>query len=259
MVSATQPLAHLPSDVCDADLDLQTQILVVDDDAGIRSLTAEFLTTNGFQVATAADGDAMAAAMNTQQFDLVLLDIMMPGKDGLSILRGLDPASAPAVILMSVMGSDVDRIVGLEMGADDYLAKPFNPREMLARIRAVLRRRRATSNRATATVATAPICWRFDGYTLEPDARLLVGPDSKDIMLTDGEFQLLLTFVERPRRVLSRDALLDYARGENAEQFDRAIDVQISRLRKKLEHGGGEMIRTVRGEGYLFVPHVARG
>jgi two-component system OmpR family response regulator len=182
---------------------------------------------------------------------------MMPKEDGLSALRRLQHDDGPPVIMLSAVGSDVDRIVGLELGADDYLAKPCNPRELLARIRTVLRRRQKEEP-ATPVAEGTREGLRFAGWRINLDARLLYDPDDQLIALTDGEFRLLKAFVERPRRVLTRDQLLDFARGEDTEHYDRAIDVQVSRLRRKLSEGrdGAELIRTVRNEGYLFVPSV---
>ena len=239
-------------------MDLSTRLLIVDDDAGIRDLTTEFLASHGFVVESVPDGPAMRAALARDHYDLVVLDVMMPGEDGLSILRSLDRMNGPAVIMHSVIGQEVDRIVGLEMGADDYLAKPANPRELLARIRAVLRRGRG----APAPVASVRSFLRFSGWRVDRAARELFDPDDVLINLTDGEFRLLLTLIEHPRRVLTRDFILDHSRGVNAEQFDRAIDVQVSRLRRKLSRddgrGGEELIRTVRNEGYLFTADVER-
>lgn len=239
-------------------VDTATRLLVVDDDPGIRELTAGFLSAHGYLVAMAANGAEMRAALARERYDLVVLDVMMPGEDGLAILRSLDRATAPAIIIMSVIGEEVDRIVGLEMGADDYVAKPANPRELLARIRSVLRRKSA----AVEGVATAPqrSYLRFAGWRLDPVGRQLFDPDDVVINLSDGEFRLLLALVEHPRRVLSRDQLLDLSRGMNAEHFDRAIDVQISRLRRKLTRAGDsdDLIRTVRNEGYMFTNDVER-
>ncbi|WP_404371464.1 response regulator [Sphingomonas sp. MMS24-J45] len=238
-------------------MDLTTRILVVDDDPGIRDLTAAFLGQHGYLVDTAADAPTMRAAMRANTYALVVLDVMMPGEDGLSVLRSLDRATAPAVVMLSAIGTDIDRIVGLEMGADDYIPKPANPRELLARIRAVLRRRQEAPMATSATGGRA--WWRFAGWRLDPVGRELIDPDDTVIDLSDGEFRLLLALVERPRRVLSRDQLLDLSRGTQAEHFDRAIDVQVSRLRRKLAREGCEdLIRTVRNEGYLFVADVAR-
>ena len=240
-------------------MDMDTRLLVVDDDPGIRELTAGFLAAHGYVVDSAADGMAMRAALARHRYALVVLDVMMPGEDGLSILRSLDRATAPPVIILSVIGEEVDRIVGLEMGADDYVAKPANPRELLARIRSVLRRNQGPRP-STAVFAPVRALMRFAGWRLDPLARQLVDPDDIVINLSDGEFRLLMTLVEHPRRVLTRDFLLDHSRGTDAEHFDRAIDVQISRLRRKLARDGGgggdELIRTVRNEGYMFTADV---
>lgn len=253
-------------------MDLQTRILIVDDDEGIRSLIGEFLGKHGYATETAADPDAMRALLARERFDLIVLDVMMPREDGLTALRQLGP-DAPPVIMLSAVGSDVDRIVGLEMGADDYLAKPCNPRELLARIRTVLRRRAAAANPppagapALTLVSDAPLSegevqsgevLRFAGWRMDLGLRLLFDPSNRLISLSDGEFRLLRAFAEHPRRVLTRDQLLDWSRGEDSELYDRAIDVQLSRLRRKLSDGdgGGDIIRTVRNEGYLFVPAV---
>ncbi|MEH3047886.1 response regulator [Sphingomonas adhaesiva] len=241
------------------DVDLATRLLIVDDDPGIRELTAGFLASHGYIVDTAPDGVAMREALARERYALVVLDVMMPGEDGLTILRSLDRTTAPAVIIMSVIGEEVDRIVGLEMGADDYIAKPANPRELLARIRSVLRRNQPGS---VAPTPGARSYLRFAGWRLDAVGRQLFDPDHVVINLSDGEFRLLLAFVEHPRRVLTRDQLLDLSRGAHAEHFDRAIDVQVSRLRRKLARedaaSGEEMIRTVRNEGYIFTCDVER-
>ncbi|WP_151954523.1 response regulator [Sphingomonas sp. EC-HK361] len=235
-------------------MDLETRLLIVDDDPGIRELTAAFLNQHGYRVDTAADGPAMRAALQRERYALVVLDVMMPGEDGLTILRSLDRAASPAVIIMSVIGQEVDRIVGLEMGADDYIAKPANPRELLARIRSVLRRGHVNITHPAKPARS----WRcFAGWRLDPLGRELIDPDDIIIHLSDGEFRLLLALVEHPRRVLTRDQLLDLSRGANAEHFDRAIDVQVSRLRKKMHRDGIEdSIRTVRNEGYMLTAEV---
>ncbi|MFT3978339.1 MAG: response regulator [Sphingomonas bacterium] len=237
------------------DMDKETRLLIVDDDPGIRELTAGFLSSHGYIVDTAADGAEMRRALAAENYALIVLDVMMPGEDGLSILRSLDRATSPAVIILSVIGEEIDRIVGLEMGADDYVAKPANPRELLARIRSVLRRNQGG---ARAAPGERPHL-RFAEWRLDPVGRQLIDPDQVVINLSDGEFRLLLAFVEHPRRVLTRDQLLDLSRGVNAEHFDRAIDVQISRLRRKLARDGDdELIRTVRNEGYMFTADVDR-
>ena len=220
-------------------------ILVVDDDPGIRALIGDFLQDHGYLVRTADGGAAMRAALAEAPADLIVLDIMMPGEDGLEVLRGLGPARRPGIILLSTLGSDVDRIVGLEMGADDYLPKPCNPRELLARVRAVLRRKAS----AAEPVATTGL--RFADWSLDPVARTLLDSAGAAVTLTDGEFRLLIALAEHPRRVLSRDFLLECAHGLDSDNFDRAIDVQVSRLRKKLGDDG-TLIRTVRNEGYMF-------
>jgi len=248
-------IVETPPHAIGPDMTSSSHILVVDDDPGIREVIGDFLSDHGYDVARAADGQAMRAAMAARRVDLIVLDMMMPGEDGLTILRSLDPATMPAVIMLSVMGTDVDRIVGLELGADDYLAKPCNPRELLARIRAVLRRK---EERVAAT-PDAPAL-RFAGWRLDAVARTLTDPDGSPVALTGGEFRLLLAFAERPRRVLTRDVLLDLAWRNDGEPFDRVIDVQISRLRRKLARAGEEdLIRTLRNEGYLFAPAVTRG
>ncbi len=248
---ATNTTSMLPA----RSVDFETRLLIVDDDPGIRELTAAFLANHGYVVDTAASGAEMRTALTRGDYALIVLDVMMPGEDGLTILRSLDRTTAPPIIILSVIGTDVDKIIGLEMGADDYIAKPANPRELLARIRSVLRRNQAGGARFLNAPARQ---WkRFAGWRLDPIGRELIDPDDIVINLSDGEFRLLLALIEHPRRVLSRDQLLDLSRGSNAEHFDRAIDVQISRLRRKLMRGGTEdLIRTVRNEGYMFVADV---
>jgi two-component system, OmpR family, response regulator len=247
-------------------MDLATRILIVDDDKGIRTLISEFLEKHGYQTHTAADAAEMRAMVARERFDLIVLDVMMPKEDGLSALRRLvGGEGSPPVIMLSAVGSDIDRIVGLEMGADDYLAKPCNPRELLARIRTVLRRQGAAANDDGAAQAPAAAAESnsgdnllFDNWRMDLGLRLLFDPEGRLITLSDGEFRLLRAFAEHPRRVVTRDQLLEWSRGEDSEHYDRAIDVQLSRLRRKLT-GGEELIRTVRNEGYLFVPAVTHG
>jgi two-component system OmpR family response regulator len=231
------------------------RILMVDDDPGIRDVVSDFLGRHGYQVATAADSREMEQALERGPVDLIVLDIMLPGEDGLAVCRRLASAEAgPPIIMLSAMGEDTDRIVGLELGADDYLAKPCNPRELLARIRAVLRR---SDVRGGSGVGAS--C-EFAGWALDLVRRELRSPPGVVVNLSSGEFSLLRVFVERPQRVLTRDQLLELARGPDSEAFDRAIDVQISRLRRKLDDGGGgqDLIRTIRNEGYMFTPKVRR-
>ena len=242
-------------------MDLATCILIVDDDAGIRSLISSFLDRHGYRTDTAADPAEMRTLIARQRYDLIVLDVMMPGEDGLSALRTLQGADSPPVIMLSAVGSDVDRIVGLEMGAEDYLAKPCNPRELLARIRTVLRRREKGATPVAGPTIAAEGLARFAGWTIDLVGRTLADPQGGLVTLSDSEFRLMRAFVEHPRRVLSRDQLLDYASGQDSVLYDRAIDVQVSRLRRRLagHDGGDDLIRTVRNEGYMFVPAVARG
>jgi two-component system, OmpR family, response regulator len=236
-------------------MDHPSRILVVDDDADLRRLISEFLAGHGFQVQAAADVAQMRQALDAQHPDLVILDVMMPGEDGLSAARKLSTARGPAVIMLSALGTDTDRIIGLEIGADDYLAKPCNPRELLARVRAVLRRRQSGD---ASAAGESGVC-EFAGWRLDSARRDLRDPSGTYIDLTDGEFALLRCFVESPQRVLSRDQLLDQAHGGNREIYDRAVDSQVSRLRRKLnERSAAELIRTVRNEGYMLLPAVKR-
>lgn len=236
-------------------MDLQSLILVVDDDPDLRKLITGFLSGHGYRVASAENVADMRRSIEADRPDLVILDAMMPGEDGLSAVRRLAAEGGPAVIMLSALGSDTDRIIGLEVGADDYLAKPCNPRELLARVRAVLRRRRADDPDAAAPRRL----YQFAGWRLDVLRRDLRDPTGIFIELSDGEFALLLSFAEHPQRVLSRDQLLDYAHGGNREVYDRAIDSQISRLRRKLnERGNVELIRTIRNEGYMLLPRVER-
>ncbi len=232
-------------------------ILVVDDDREIRSLVSQFLRKHGFRVTDAADGRDMMQVLDGGRFDLVVLDLMLPGEDGLSLCRRVRAGSSLPIIMLTAMGEETDRIVGLEMGADDYLPKPFNPRELLARIRAVLRR---SGTEAPEPAEEAGGTRVFEGWSLDLAKRELRAPDGTLVPLTAGEYDLLAAIVERPGRVLSRDQLLDLTRGRDAVPFDRSIDVQISRLRRKLEPDPKEpqIIKTVRGGGYVFACEVKR-
>jgi len=238
-----------------AEMDHSTLILVVDDDPDLRKLIGDFLAGHGYRVEAAATAAAMRVCIEKQRPDLVILDVMMPGEDGLSAARRLVTERGPPVIMLSALGSDTDRIIGLEVGADDYLPKPCNPRELLARVRAVLRRRARPATDGAAPAAR----FEFAGWRLDLVRRELRDPAGTFINLSDGEFALLRTFVEHPQRVLSRDQLLEITRGRNVEVFDRAIDSQISRLRRKLnERVDTELIRTVRNEGYLLLAKVTQ-
>ncbi len=232
-------------------------IAVVEDDNEIRALVVGLLAREGFETAgcrTAAEFDRL---IERRRIDLAILDVMLPGEDGLSLCGRLRARGDVPVLMVTAKGDDIDRIVGLEIGADDYLAKPFNPRELVARVRAILRRTRV-QNRVAAPAPTER--YIFMGWTLDAGSRALSNPDGLDIELTGGEFDLLLSFVTHAQRVLNRDQLLDWTRGRSAGPFDRAIDVQLSRLRRKLaEHpSGANLIKTVRGGGYLFAAPVER-
>ena len=241
-------------------MDRMPHLLVVDDDRDIRTLVAQFLTKHGYRVTAVRDGGEMMKALEASRVDLIVLDLMLPGEDGLSLCRRLratpETAQTP-VIMLTAMGEETDRIVGLEMGADDYLAKPFSPRELLARVKAVLRRASGPPVAGGAAGKTLG----FEGWTLDLAKRELRSPDGVLVQLSAGEYDLLVAFVEHPQRVLTRDQLLDLARGRSAVPFDRSIDVQVSRLRRKIEPDPAEptMIKTVRGGGYLFTPAVTGG
>jgi two-component system OmpR family response regulator len=229
-------------------------ILVVEDDRDIRSLLADFLKREGFTVEVAEDGTAADRALARIKPDLVVLDLMLPGEDGLSICRRLRARAATPILMLTAKNDDIDRIVGLELGADDYLGKPFNPRELLARIRAILRRAEAAVARAGERRRRS-----FGGFVIDLDARSVERADGTIVPLTSAEFDLLACFVERPRRVLTRDQLLDWTRGRSADPFDRTIDVTVSRLRKKLETADPSapaLVTTVRNGGYLFAGDV---
>ncbi len=235
------------------------QILVVDDDVELRGHIAAYLEQHGLTVSQAAGGAEMDARLNKGDIDLVVLDVMMPGEDGFSICRRLVDSGGPAVIMLSAMGDQVDRIVGLELGADDYLGKPCHPRELLARVKAVMRRREDAPESRTRRGSLIA----FSGFTLDAMRRHLSAPNGMTIMLTSGEFALLSAFLEHPREVLSRERLLSLAHGPGADVFDRSVDVQVSRLRRKLQSGSeggpdGEMISTYRGAGYLFNAQITR-
>ncbi len=229
---------------------MSERVLVVDDDAGLRDLLSEYLVKQGFVVETARDGHEMDERLAVTLPDLVVMDLMLPGEDGLSLTRRIKAQRNLPVIMLSARGEDIDRIVGLEVGADDYLAKPFNPRELLARIRAVLRR-------GAGEVAVAgkdePI--RFGPFALDLVAQRL-SREGEEIPLTQAEFTLLKVFVEHPNRALSRDQIMDWLKGYERDPFDRSIDVRVTRLRRKLEDDPTNpfYIRTVWGQGYLFAP-----
>jgi two-component system OmpR family response regulator len=230
-------------------------ILVVEDDREISALVARYLRANDCRVSVADDGRAMDRVLAESRIDLIVLDLMLPGEDGLSLCRRLRAASAVPIVMLTAKSEDIDRIIGLEMGADDYLPKPFNPRELLARIRAVLRR---GSREAGSTEKQAAHVLSFSGWKLRTALRELSNPDGAKVALTGAEYELLHAFCERSGRVLSRDQLLDLTQGRAAGPFERSIDVLVSRLRQKMEEDprNPQLIKTIRSGGYLFTPQV---
>ncbi|MDV2857264.1 MULTISPECIES: response regulator [Oceanimonas] len=232
------------------------ELLVVDDHGEIRDLLRRFLEQHGYRVQAVPDGHAMRQHLARHQPDLIILDLMLPGDDGLTLCRELrGQGNQVPIIMLTAMGEDTDRIIGLEMGADDYLPKPFNPRELLARIKAVLRRQHGNEHHHTADM---PKKLRFGHWLLNTARRELTGPNGITISLSTAEFDLLHVFTQHPNRVLSRDQLLDLARGREAQAFDRAIDTLVSRLRRKLEADSKnpELIKTIWGGGYMLAADV---
>jgi two-component system, OmpR family, response regulator len=232
-------------------------ILVIDDDREIRELLAGFLERQGFRVTGARDAREARRIWPNGHFQLIVLDLMLPGESGLDLARWLRGQSEVPIVMLTAMGEETDRILGLELGADDYMPKPFNPRDLLARIRAVLRRAGDVAERRPETPLRAI---EFSGWTLEPTRRRLLNPEGVEVPLTGGEYDLLMALVDRANRVLTRDMLLDLLRGRQAGPFDRAIDVAVSRLRRKLEDNGrnARLIKTVRGGGYVLAAEVKR-
>jgi two-component system, OmpR family, response regulator len=231
-------------------------VLAVEDDSGMRRLIARILQENGFRVTGARNGHEMWDALTRLPIDLVLLDVMLPGTSGMDLCRALRMKSSVPILMVTARGAETDRVLGLELGADDYLPKPFSGPELVARIRALLRRSRM--------IATEPATPRrrlhFAGWTLDQARRELAAPDGSSVDLSGAEYDTLLAFLEHPQRVLGRDQLLELSRNRFGDISDRSVDVLVSRLRKKIECGPSEppMIRTVRGAGYLFVPDVTR-
>ena len=238
-------------------METMPHILVVDDDREIRDLLARFLERHRLRVTAVRDGREARRAWTNGHYHLVVLDLMLPGESGLDLARWMRGQSNVPIVMLTAMGEETDRIIGLELGADDYVPKPFNPRELLARIRAVLRRAGDAPEQRTDPAARTLI---FSGWTLEPARRRLLNPEGAEVALTGGEYDLLLALVERANRVLTRDMLLDLLRGRQAGPFDRAIDVAVSRLRRKLEDDGrhAQLIKTVRGGGYVLAATVER-
>jgi two-component system, OmpR family, response regulator len=232
-------------------------VMIVEDDADIRGLVAGLLTREGFDVREAGNAAAMDESLLRGRPDLIILDVMLPGEDGLSICRRLRAKHSLPILMLTAKGDEIDRVVGLEMGADDYLVKPFGPRELIARVRALLRRA------AAGTAPSEPEDMRrlgFDRFVINLDARQVTDADGLSLTLTSAEFDLLACFVSRPLRVLTRDQILDWTRGRGADPFDRTVDVLISRLRKKLDAAspGSNLINTVRNGGYLFTASVTQ-
>jgi len=235
-------------------MDIPSNILIVDDDREIRSLLADYLETNGFQAFTAADGSSMWHLLEKQPVDLIVLDLGLPGEDGLQLCRRLRTQSEIPVVMLTARGEPLDRILGLEMGADDYMVKPFEPRELLARIRNVLRRRSPLTEGDSRDAQRIV----FSNWTLDLVGRHLLNPHGTAVMLSGAEFRLLKIFLQHPNRVLNRDQLSMLTKGHDADPLDRSIDLQVSRLRQKLEDDAKNpvLLKTVRNEGYVLASTV---
>jgi two-component system phosphate regulon response regulator OmpR len=253
--------------VCDRRMSDSRHILVVDDEVQIRTMLRRYLESEGFKVSAASDGTGMRAAIAEGDVDLVLLDLMMPGEDGLSLARYIRQHGETPIIMLTGKGDLIDRVAGLEAGADDYIAKPFHLREVLARIRVVLRRTQSVPEPAPAPpAAPAPVAapdndtLAFEGWHLDLLRRELRRPGGENVPLTSGEYELLRVFVTHPNRVLDRDQLMELVKGRDWQAFDRAIDTQIGRLRKKIEAdpANPNLIKTVRAAGYIFAAAVIR-
>jgi two-component system OmpR family response regulator len=240
-----------------ATITVNPHILVIDDDREIRELLARYLERQHFRVTAVRDAREARRMWPTTPFQMVILDLMLPGEGGLDFARWLRAESDVPILMLTALGEENDRIIGLELGADDYLSKPFNPRELLARMRAVLRRASEIGEKRESGSKTL----FFNGWTLESARRRLVNPDGTEVPLTGGEYDLLVALLDRANKVLTRDMLLDLLRGRQAGPFDRAIDMAISRLRRKLEDDGrhAQLIKTVRGGGYVLAAEVTRG
>lgn len=236
----------------------KTRILAVDDEPELREMVEEYLGKQGFTVITAENGAIMRQVMAEQPIDLVLLDLRMPGEDGLSLARFLREHYSVGIIMLTAMGEVVDRIVGLEMGADDYISKPFDPRELLARVKSVLRRVSSRAKTDEAASGKPPPGVRFRDFLLNLESNQLFDVNGVEIPITGMEFDLLKAFITHPNRVLTRDQLLDLAHNRNWDPFDRSIDVRITRIRRKIEQDPAkpQIIKTVWGKGYIFVPDI---
>jgi two-component system phosphate regulon response regulator OmpR len=239
----------------------ETHILVVDDDPRVRDLLCDYLEDEGYRLTGAANGEAMRACFAEVPVNLVILDLNLPGEDGLTLAREIRATSEVPIIIVTGKGDVIDRVTGLEVGADDYIAKPFELREVLARVRAVLRRSKGDSDPAREPAAQASEIgqgWCFAEWQLDPIRRILLASDGAPVELTTGEYELLFTLVTHPNRVLNRDQIMDLVHGRDWNPFDRSIDTQIGRLRKKIEPDPKHpsLIKTVRGAGYIFTPEV---
>ncbi len=235
-------------------------VAVVEDDSEIRDLAVSLFLREGFAVEACANAAALDTLLQKARPSLIVMDVMMPGEDGLSVCRRLAASGGPPVILVTAKGDDIDRIIGLEVGADDYLPKPFNPRELVARARAVLRRARPAASLAATHGAPPEELYTFEGWKLEASSRAFTNPQGEAIELSAGEYDLLMAFLKHPQRVLSRDFLMDWTKGREATAFDRSVDVMLSRLRRKLgdDSAAPRFIRTIRNGGYLFAAAVSR-
>lgn len=235
-------------------------LAIVDDDKEIRELLTDLLQQYGYNAFDASNGDELYQLLENEKIDLIILDIRMPGEDGFTICQNIRKTSKIPIVMLTANGEEMDRIIGLEMGADDYLPKPFNPRELVARVRAVLRRTTDGAESEKIMIGTAVEVFKFAGWQLDTATRKLTSPDGLDISITAGEYTLLMTFLERPKRVLSRDQLLEITHNRQAGPFDRSIDIQVSRLRQKIEEDPKEptLIKTVRGGGYMLTAPVEK-
>ncbi|MBK4737548.1 response regulator [Noviherbaspirillum pedocola] len=240
-------------------MDKPIHALIVDDDNEIRTLLCNYLADFGIDASGAQDGAAMRRAMVEQQPDVIILDLMLPGEDGLTLCRQLRAAGDIPIIMLTARGEAADRVVGLELGADDYVVKPFDPRELVARVHTVLRRARPERKRDDSSGHDEDVV-SFEGWVLHVSSRQLTTPRGMIVPLSNAEFRLLWTFIQRPRRVLTRDQLMDAARGQASTAFDRSIDLLVSRLRQKLDEDPRDpkILKTIRGEGYLFDARIAR-
>lgn len=235
-------------------------LAIVDDDKEIRELLTDLLQQYGYTAFSASNGTELYRLLDNEKIDLIVLDIRMPGEDGFTICQNIRKTSKVPIIMLTANGEEMDRIIGLEMGADDYLPKPFNPRELVARIKAVLRRSTEGGDLEKIFIGTEAEIFKFSGWQLDTATRKLTSPDGLEISITAGEYTLLMTFLERPKRVLSRDQLLEITHNRQAGPFDRSIDIQVSRLRQKIEEDPKEptLIKTVRGGGYMLTVPVEK-